>query len=85
MSVAEIELLFDRLWPINRSVTGNGVRKTFKILSEYIDPEITEVPSGSKVFDWEVPPEWNINDAFIITPDGRKIASFLENNLHVLG
>lgn len=85
MREEEIELLFDRLWPINRSLTGNGVRKTFDILSEYIDIEITEVPSGTKVFDWIVPPEWNINDAFIITPDGNKIASFLTNNLHVLG
>ncbi len=80
-----IELLFDRLWPINRSLTGNGVRKSFDILSEYIDLEITEVPSGAKVFDWVVPPEWNINDGYIVTPDGNKIASFLKNNLHVLG
>lgn len=81
----EIELLFDRLWPLNRSLTGNGVRATLNILSEHIDLNLTEVPSGTKVFDWTIPPEWNINEAYIVRPDGGKIASFRDNNLHILG
>jgi aminopeptidase-like protein len=81
----EIEDYFDRLWPICRSITGNGLRESFKILSEIIPLNIHEIESGSKVFDWEVPDEWNIKDAYIITPDGKKIADFKTNNLHVVG
>ncbi len=81
----EIEQLFDKLWPINRSLTGNGVRETFKVLSQYVQLNLTEVPSGKNVYDWRVPAEWNINDAYIITPTGAKIASLKVNNLHILG
>jgi aminopeptidase-like protein len=56
----KIEAYFDRLWSINRSLTGNGNRKTLKILSEIVDLTINEIPSGTKCFDWTVPPEWNI-------------------------
>lgn len=80
----ELESYFDRLWPICRSITGDGVRETLRILSEIIPLNIHEVPSGTKVFDWEVPKEWYINDAYIITPEGKKIADFKSNNLHVL-
>ena len=80
-----IENYFDRLFPINRSLTGNGVRETFKILKELVDFEITEVPTGTKVYDWVVPKEWNVHEAYIITPDGRKIADFSVNNLHLIG
>jgi aminopeptidase-like protein len=79
-----IESFFDRLWPICRSITGNGLRSSFKILQEIIPLEITEVPTGTKVFDWEIPKEWNIKDAYIITPEGNKIADFKINNLHVV-
>lgn len=81
----EIEQLFDRLWPINRSITGNGLRKSFNILKEIIPLNITEIESGTKVHDWVVPKEWNVEDAFIITPDGSKIADVKVNNLHLLG
>lgn len=83
----EIKLLesyFDRLWPICRSITGNGLRQSLAILQEIIPLEISEVPSGTKVFDWEVPEEWNIRDAYIITPDGRKTADVKKNNLHLM-
>lgn len=80
----ELEKYFDRLWPLCRSITGNGVRETLAILQELIPLEITEVPTGTKVHDWEIPDEWNINDAFIITPDGKKICDFKKNNLHVV-
>jgi len=80
----EIEDYFDRLWPICRSITGDGLRQSFKILQEVIPLELHEVPSGTEVFDWTVPDEWNIRDAYIITPDGCKIADFKANNLHVV-
>lgn len=74
-----------RLFPICRSLTGNGVRKTFDILREKLPNLKTfEVASGEKCFDWEVPPEWNIRDAYIIAPNGEKIADFQASNLHVV-
>jgi aminopeptidase-like protein len=79
-----MEEYFDRLWPLCRSITGNGLRDSLKILQEIIPLQLHEVPSGTKVFDWEVPEEWNIQDAYIITPDGKKIADFKKSNLHVV-
>mgnify|MGYP001320788381 CR=1 FL=1 len=79
-----IELLFDKLWPLCRSITGEGLRNSFKILKEIIPLELTEVPTGTKVFDWEIPEEWIIEDAYIITPNGEKICDFKKNNLHVV-
>ena len=76
--------LMTELYPICRSITGDGVRKTDKILSSHIPLEIHEVPTGTKVFDWNIPKEWNIKDAYIIDPDGEKIIDFKKSNLHVL-
>ena len=76
---------FDRLWPITRSLTGNGNRETLKILSEIIDLEVKEVPSGTQCFDWTVPPEWNIKEAWIKNSNGETIVDFSKNNLHILG
>ena len=81
----EIEEYFDRLWPITRSITGNGNRETLKILSELVDLKIIEVPSGTKCFDWTVPPEWNIKEAWIKDKNGNKIVDIEDNNLHILG
>lgn len=81
----EIEKYFDRLWPICRSLTGNGNRKSFEILQEVVDVKLTEVPSGTKCFDWTVPPEWNIRNAYIKDSKGNLIVDFKINNLHVLG
>jgi len=81
----ELEAYFDRLWPLNRSLTGNGNRETIKILSELIDLQQTEVPSGSQCFDWTVPPEWNVKEAWIKDNNGNKIVDFSECNLHLLG
>lgn len=77
--------LAKKLWPLNRSISGDGLRSSLKELKK-ICPEIIikEIPSGKKVFDWRVPDEWKINSAFIITPDGKKICDFKKNNLHVL-
>ncbi len=78
--------LADRLFPICRSITGAGVRETFEILKEYIpDLKLSEVPTGTKVFDWTVPKEWCIGEAYIEDEKGSKIVDFKENNLHVLG
>ena len=79
----ELEAYFDRLWPLCRSITGEGLRESLRILSEVAPMECTEVPTGSKCFDWEVPKEWVIRDAYILTPDGKKVADFKQNNLHV--
>lgn len=76
--------LAEKLYPICRSITGNGVRETLKILQEYIDLKIKEVPSGTAVFDWTVPKEWNIQDAWVKAPDGQKIVDFQAHNLHML-
>ena len=71
-------------YPICRSITGDGVRQTLAMIQERIPLEIHEVPSGTPVFDWIVPKEWNIRDAWIKDPSGRKVVDFRENNLHVL-
>ncbi len=76
--------LAERLYPICRSVTGNGIRDTFRILKEYVPFEIEEVPSGKAVFDWTVPNEWNIEDAWVKNPRGEKIVDFKQCNLHIL-
>ncbi len=80
-----IEEYFDRLWPITRSLTGDGNRKSLAILSELVDLKVSEVPSGTACFDWNVPPEWNIKDAWVKNSAGEKVIDFKENNLHILG
>lgn len=82
---SEIEKYFDRLWPLNRSLTGNGNRETLKILSEIVDLDISEIPSRTTCFDWVVPPEWNINEAWVKNSKDEKIIDFSKNNLHILG
>lgn len=77
--------LVKRLFPVCRSITGNGVRETLKIIREYIPVEIYEAPTGTKVFDWTVPKEWNIKDAYVMDANGNKIIDFKKNNLHVVG
>jgi aminopeptidase-like protein len=78
--------LAEELFPINRSITGDGVRKTLSILNEHVKNLVVfEVPSGTQVLDWVVPKEWSIVSGYILTPSGRKICDFNENNLHVVG
>lgn len=74
-----------RLFPICRSITGNGVRETLSILGEHLPIKVHEVPSGTQVFDWTVPQEWNIREAWVADPSGKRLIDFDESNLHVVG
>lgn len=75
-----------RLWGINRSLTGEGVRETLRIIKGILpDLEIHEVPSGTRVFDWTIPKEWRVRKAYIIDPSGKKLCDFSSNNLHLVG
>ncbi len=77
--------LANQLYPIHRSITGKGVVKTLKIIKKKIpNLKIKSFNSGSKVFDWKIPPEWNIRDAYIANLNGRKIIDFKKNNLHIV-
>jgi aminopeptidase-like protein len=77
--------LVTELYPICRSITGNGVRETLSIIGKYIPLELREVPSGLNVYDWVVPKEWNIRDAYIKNSKGERIVDFRNSNLHVVG
>ncbi|MEA3314780.1 MAG: DUF4910 domain-containing protein [Campylobacterota bacterium] len=80
-----IKDLFSTLFPINRSITGDGFRESLDILSKHIPIKKLEYKSGKKCFDWEVPQEWNIKDAWVKNSNGDKIINFKEHNLHILG
>ena len=80
----EMFQLIRKLYPICRSITGDGVRETLKILQEYIPLTIHEIPSGTEVFDWTIPKEWNIRDAYIKNANGEKLVDFQKCNLHIL-
>ena len=72
------------LYPICRSITGEGFRQTLRGIEQYLPLEIREVATGTPVFDWTVPLEWNIRDAYIATLDGRRVVDFKQSNLHVM-
>ena len=82
----EIHKFAQELWPIDRSITGNGIRETLQKISKHLPTlKIKSVSSGTKVFDWTVPKEWNVKEAYIVTPKGKKICDFSKNNLHLVG
>ena len=80
----KLKRYIDRLYPICRSILGKGFRDSLKILGEIVDLNIKKIKSGTNVLDWTVPDEWNIKDGYILTPSGKKIASFKKHSLHVL-
>lgn len=80
---AAMRLIRD-MYPICRSITGDGVRRTLDLVEQWIPLARTEVPSGTTAFDWEIPREWNIRDAWIADASGRRVVDFHEHNLHVV-
>lgn len=72
------------LYPICRSITGDGIRQTLQSIGLRIPLRVTEIPSGTSAFDWTVPKEWNIRDAYVRAPDGSKVIDFQKSSLHVL-
>ncbi|MDP6376450.1 MAG: DUF4910 domain-containing protein [Pseudomonadales bacterium] len=80
----EMYRLIEELYPICRSITGNGVRETLRAVHRLLPIEVYEVASGTQVFDWTVPKEWNIREAYIETLQGERIVDFAHHNLHVL-
>jgi aminopeptidase-like protein len=83
---ASIWSFCSELWPLNRSITGEGVEQTLEKIKFHIpNLNIKKVPSGTNVFDWIVPKEWHIRNAWIKTPKGKKICDFKVNNLHLVG
>ena len=82
----EIHKFAKQLWPMNRSITGEGVRSTLEQIKFHLpELQIKSVPSGTTVFDWTIPKEWSVNEAYIVSPNGQKICDFKVNNLHLLG
>jgi aminopeptidase-like protein len=80
----EIYQLISELYPICRSITGDGLRVTLRRLQRDIPLELHEVPSGTQVFDWIVPKEWNIRDAYVKNASGKKVIDFQHSNLHIV-
>ena len=77
--------LMRKLWPLNRSITGQGTLDSLKILKGICkELNIKKVPSGTKVFDWVVPNEWSVTNAYIVTPDNKRILDYKKNNLHLV-
>ena len=76
--------IIKKLFPICRSITGNGTRQSLEIISKEFPIETYEIPTGTQVFDWTIPKEWNILDAYVIDPTRRKIIDFKKSNLHIL-
>ena len=71
-----LEKYFDRLFLLNRSITGEGYRKSLDILSEVLPFKYFDFKTGTKCFDWIIPKEWNVKEAYILTPNGKKVAEF---------
>lgn len=81
----EMHALVRELYPICRSITGDGVRETLRRIGAHVAVETTEVPSGTAVYDWTVPREWNIRDAYVKNDAGERVVDFRASNLHVVG
>ena len=77
--------LVERLYPLCRSITGDGVRTTLDVLADSIPLTVHEIPTGTQVLDWTVPKEWNIRDAYVADSLGRRVIDFTKSNLHLVG
>jgi aminopeptidase-like protein len=80
----QMHALIGELYPICRSITGDGVRETLRSLQRFLPLTIHEVPTGTPVFDWTVPREWNIHDAYVKNSRGERVIDFQKSNLHVM-
>jgi len=76
--------LMAELYPVCRSITGEGFRSTLDTLAAHVDLDVHEVPSGTQAFDWTVPREWNVTDAYVEGPAGERVIDFRASNLHVM-
>ncbi len=81
---AELHAEVRELYPICRSITGNGLRESLRLLQRRIPLELHEVPTGTPVFDWVVPREWNLTSARLLGPDGQVVVDAAQLNLHIL-
>src|SRR5690242_18524115 len=80
----ELHRFAAELFPICRSITGDGIRRTLNLIRNRVPLQILDVPTGTHVFDWTVPKEWNIRDAYIKIPGGERVVDFQKSNLHAL-
>ncbi|MGW2154818.1 DUF4910 domain-containing protein [Nonomuraea sp. NPDC001699] len=85
MTGPEMHDLVRRLYPLCRSITGDGLRRTLEVIDGSLPLEVTEVPTGTKVLDWTIPREWNIRDAYLKDAAGNRVVDFRQSNLHVVG
>src|SRR5215469_11257628 len=83
-AAAEARRAITEMYPLCRSITGDGVRRTLDIIDRIVPLERHEVATGTTAFDWQVPREWNIRDAWIADHEGRRIVDFRAHNLHVV-
>ena len=83
-SGAAMHALCARLYPFLRSITGDGVRRTLAVLGEQLPVTVTEVPTGTQAFDWAVPNEWTVREAWIRGPGGERVCDIREHNLHLV-
>jgi aminopeptidase-like protein len=79
-----MQRLIERLYPVCRSITGDGVRETLAVISQQVPLELHEVPSGTQAHDWTVNDEWNVRDAWIADPSGRRVVDFQRHSLHLV-
>ena len=83
--VKKVDKILNDLFPLNRSLTGSGVFETFKYIKKFLPgAKINYLKSGTKVFDWTIPEEWEVKDAYVINSSGEKIIDFKKNNLHLI-
>jgi aminopeptidase-like protein len=84
LDAAGMLALCGELYPMVRSITGDGVRRTLEAIGRHVPLDVFEVPSGTPVFDWTVPPEWNVRAAHVTGPDGRRVVDLAEHSLHLV-